>query len=101
VLKEMRLDDLPERKAWGAELSEDGQFASDMLDEFIESSAMLVEVTGWPSGDPHNGKQAARLSGMLTRQIEKRKIANINALIRSNRVFLQKTIVKKIGEQNG
>ena len=101
MLKEIDISEMPEKKSWGRGPTEVSKFCGRTLDEFMRSDIRTAEVTGWPGGDPTTNKQAAsRLSSMQSK-IRTRKLEGVECVIRGKRIFVMKTIVRKVGDGNG
>lgn len=98
MLREMALSEIPEKQSFGNEVSADGLFAESTLLDFCNSGMMLAEVDGWPSGAPRSSKETARYVSLLTAKIKKHKKHDVSCFQRGRRVFLQKTIVYKMGQ---
>lgn len=98
MLKEITLEELPEAGSFGQEVTPDGAFAEETVLDFATSELKIAEVLGWPSGNPTSSKEATRCRSLLECKVKKHKLSGITAMQRGTRVFIQKTIIRKVGE---
>ncbi len=96
MIKEIDIAELPEKKRFGCGPTETSEFCGRTLDEFMRSDIKTAEVTGWPGGDPTTSKKAASLLSSMQSKIRNKKLEGVECVIRGKRIFIMKTIVRKV-----
>ena len=99
MIKEVDIYEIPEKGKWGSPVTETSKFCESTLSEFMRSGIKTAEVTGWPGGDPANSKQASSKHSSMKSKINTMKLDGVDCILRGKRIFIMKTIVRKMGDR--
>lgn len=90
AIKEVSIDDIPERQAFGAQETERSKWIKDLLDAFLDSNSGIWELCEGIDGPFRTSKEAASYSSSIMSQAKKKKYASISCIQRGKRIFISK-----------
>ena len=98
MLKEIDITDIPDRREFGCAPTPTSIFCEKTLGDFMASPVTTAEVVGWSDGQPRNCKKASSYASAMQSKIKHMKLDNVQCVMRGKRIFIMKTIVRKVDD---
>ena len=93
------MENIPKAGLFGTGKCPDRLHTDEMIEDFVTSQMMIAEVEDdWPEGKTTNSKNVTRRAQLLRDAIKALNIENITVFQRGKRIFMQKTIVRKLDQ---
>lgn len=93
AVKEVSLNEIPEKKSFGCEPTERSKWCVELLETFLESGAGIWELCEGMDGKFKSSKDTLSYGSSLQSQTKKSRFKGVSIVTRGRRIFISRVRV--------